>query len=166
MTGRAGKEKALDEFLVASARVGDRKALELLAQRWHAKLRAHAWRLLGDSEQASDAAQDSWREIIRSLDRLRDEAVFPAWAYRIVSRRCAKLITNAQRQRQLRDTLAAEPEPEPAPSANGTDANDLERLRAAVRALPPEQRAAIALFYSEGLSAPKPPLLWTSPRAR
>ena len=146
MAAREWKEKALDGFLVASARVGDRRAFELLAERWDPKLRAHATRLLGDHEQAREAVQDSWAEIVRGLERLRDDAAFPAWAYRIVSRRCAKSIARAQRQRQLAEALAT------VPPARVAEATDFERLRAAVRALPPEQRAAVALFYFEDLS--------------
>jgi RNA polymerase sigma-70 factor (ECF subfamily) len=146
MTARRWKEEALDGFLVASARVGDPTAFELLAERWDPKLRAHAARLLGDAEQAREAVQDGWAEIVRGLQGLRDDAAFPAWAYRIVSRRCAKLIARAQRGRQLAEALAAEPAPGKA------EATDFDRLRAAVRALPPAQRAAIALFYFEDLS--------------
>jgi RNA polymerase sigma-70 factor (ECF subfamily) len=146
MTDRERKEKALDGFLVASARVGDRRAFELLAERWDPKLRAHAWRLLGDREQASEAVQDSWAEIIRGLKRLRDDAAFPAWAYRIVSRRCAKLIAKGKQRREIADCLAAES------TAGEAELPDFERLRAAVRGLPPEQRAAVALFYFEDLS--------------
>ena len=146
MTGREWKEKALDDFLVASARVGDRKAFELLAERCDPRLQAHAFRLLGDADQARDAVQDAWTEIVRGLCALRDEAAFLPWAYRIVSRRCARIIRGAQRGRALARELAAEPVPAPA------GATDFERLRAAIRALPPEQRAAVALFYYEDLS--------------
>ena len=146
MTGREWKEKALDGFLVASARVGDRKAFELLAERWDPRLRAHAFRLLGDADQARDAVQDAWAEIVRGLSALRDEAAFLAWAYRIVSRRCARMIRGAQRGRALARELAAEP------AAAPSGATDFERLRAAIRALPPEQRAAVALFYYDDLS--------------
>jgi RNA polymerase sigma factor (sigma-70 family) len=146
MMDQEWKAKALDGFLVASARVGDRRAFELLAERWDPRLRAHAWRLLGDRDQADEAVQDSWAEIIRGLDRLREETAFPAWAYRIVSRRCARLIAKGQRRRKLAEVLTAEP------TADQPELPDFERLRAAVRGLPPEQRAAIALFYFEDLS--------------
>lgn len=146
MTGRDWKEKALDGYLVASARIGDRKAFELLAERWDPRLRAHAFRLLGDADQARDAVQDAWTEIVRGLGALREEIAFPAWAYRIVSRRCARTIRRVQRGRAVARELAAEP----ARAAAG--ASDFELLRAAIRALPPEQRAAVALFYYEDLT--------------
>ena len=145
------KEQLLDEYLVASARVGDRKAIELLARRWQAKLVAHAWRLTGDVDLAREAAQDGWVEIMRGVGRLRDERAFPAWAYQIVSRRCARRIGNLQRDRALAAAAATEPVEVPTPAEQG-DAPAMARLRTALAGLPPEQRAAVALFHLEDLS--------------
>lgn len=144
-----GTARILDEYLVAAARTGDRKAFAMLAQRWNGKLIAHAWRLTGDPEAAKDAAQDGWIEIARGLARLQDERAFPAWAYRIVSRRCARHIDSAVRRRQLAQAAADMPQPDqPGPG----DPLERERLRTAIAALPPDQRSAIALFYLEELS--------------
>ena len=140
--------RILDEYLLAAARAGDRRAFEALARRWQKKLLAHAWRLLGDAEAARDAVQEGWVEIVRGLPRLRDERAFPAWAFRIVSRRCAKAVGAAVRRRQLAVELATE-EVAAEPAEPG---RDHERLRAAIRLLPEEQRAAIALFHFEELS--------------
>ena len=139
-------DRILDEYLVASARLGDRGALALLARRWHPRLVAHAWRLTGDPEGARDAAQQGWIEIVRGIARLGDDRAFAAWAYRIVSRVCARQIGNAVRRGRLAERIAAEPAAEP--GAMG-DRSDTERLRAAIRTLPAEQRAAIALYHFE-----------------
>jgi len=144
------KEQLLDEYLVASARIGDRKAFDLLARRWQGKLVAHAWRLTGDVDLAREAAQEGWIEILRGLGRLRDERAFPAWAYQIVSRRCARRIGNLQRDRALAAAAAAEPV-ETATTPEEGDAPAMARLRAALAGLPPGQRAAVALFYLEDL---------------
>jgi RNA polymerase sigma factor (sigma-70 family) len=141
--------RILDEFLVAAARTGDRQAFERLAERWNGKLVAHAWRLTGDREMARDAVQEAWVEIVRGLRRLADERAFPAWAYRIASRRCAKLIGAAVRRRALAERTAAEPGSEPAePGA----AIESRRLRAAIATLSAHQHSAIALFYLEEMS--------------
>jgi RNA polymerase sigma-70 factor (ECF subfamily) len=139
--------RILDEYLLVSARAGDRAAFDRLARRWQAKLLAHAWRLLGDAEGARDAVQEGWIEIVRGLPGLRDERAFPAWAFRIVSRRCAKAIDAAVRRRQVAAAVAIEAE---APIDEA--ASDHDRLRAAIRALPEGQRAAIALFHFEDMS--------------
>jgi RNA polymerase sigma-70 factor (ECF subfamily) len=145
----ANKARILDAFLVAAARTGDRRALGQLVERWNGKLLMHAWRLTGDGETARDAVQASWVEIVRGLDRLADERAFAAWAYRIASRRCARLIGEAVRYRAIasraRDDL---PPPVGDPGA-GIEAS---RLRQAIAALPPAQRSAIALFYLEDMS--------------
>lgn len=144
-----GKDQALDAFLVASARVGDHRRFALLVERWDPKLTAHAWRLLHDEEQARDVVQESWADIIRGLRRLRDDAAFAAWAYRIVSRRCANLIGRAIRRRALADALAKEPALD---EGEGWADLDKQRVRAAIASLPPDQKSAIALFYLEEMS--------------
>jgi len=141
--------RILDEYLVASAKTGDRKAFQLLVRRWQKRLVAHAWRLTGDSDVARDAVQAGWIEIVRGLGRLQDGRAFPAWAYRIISRGCAKQTGSAQRRRRLAEALAAEPE---APVADAGARRDADRLRAAIGELPPEQRSAIALFHFEEMS--------------
>lgn len=141
--------RVLDEYLVAAVRAGDRRALETLAKRWHARLVAHAWRLTGDHDFAREAAQAGWIEIMRGLHRLEDVRAFPAWAFRIVSRRCARQIGGAVQRRALAQKLTQETSPETADMGGDIDAM---RLRRAIRDLPSEQRAAIALFYFEDLS--------------
>ncbi|MDZ4308079.1 RNA polymerase sigma factor [Allopontixanthobacter sp.] len=140
----------MDEYLVASAKAGDRRAFHLLARRWGKKLAAHAWRLTGDVDVARDVSQEAWVEIVRSIGRLRDERAFPSWAYRIVSRRCARHIKGAVQRRDLAEAVSAEPPEESRQEAE--TAMEHERLRAAVRRLPQSQRAAVALFHFEELS--------------
>ncbi|WP_396594308.1 RNA polymerase sigma factor [Brevundimonas sp. R86498] len=108
MRGATGR--VLDEYLVVAAAAGDRRAFEDLARRWNRKLIAHAWRLTGDEDAARDAAQSGWVEIARGIGGLRDERAFPAWAYRIVSRRCARFIAGRQADRALAGEVAAQPE--------------------------------------------------------
>jgi len=141
--------RILDEYLVASARLGDRKALAMLAERWNGKLIAHAWRLTGDAEAARDSVQAAWVDIVRGLSRLHDERAFPAWAFRIVSRRCAGEVRVAVQGRQLAQSLVEIPGAEQ--DAVG-DVLERQRLRSAIAALPPDQRSAIALFYLEEMS--------------
>jgi RNA polymerase sigma factor (sigma-70 family) len=141
--------RLLDEYLVAAARTGDGKAFAMLAERWHPKLTAHAWRLTGDRDSALDAAQSAWVEMVRGLGGLQDERAFPAWAYRIVSRRCARFVGRAVRDRRLAESLASEPIDAP---EQPDVPLEQERLRSAIAKLPPDQRSAIALFYLEEMS--------------
>ena len=145
------KERLLDEYLAASARAGSDAAFAQLAFRFQPRLLAHAWRLIGNSDAARDVVQDAWVEIVRGIPRLIDTATFPAWAYRIVTRRCARWIRKTQRTRRIATAYAAEPTA-PAIADGGEYASDISRLSRAMEQLSPDHRAAIALFYLEDLS--------------
>lgn len=146
------RERIFDEYLASAARAGDGDAFGRLAARWQPKLLAHAWRLTGDRDLARDVVQDAWADIAKSLRHLDDAAAFPAWAFRIVTRRTADVIRRAQRRRKLNAAYANETD------GNVQSADSIERsaderaVRVAIDALPKDQRAAIALFYLQDLS--------------
>lgn len=144
------KERALDAYLVASARLGDRRAMSQLVALRGPRLLAHATRLLGEREVARDVVQESWVEILRGLKGLRDEALFLPWALRIVTRRVAREIGRRQRGRRLAEAVKAEADP--LVDEAGPDEVDAARVRRAVAALPPAQAATVALFYLEDLT--------------
>lgn len=153
-TANEATRRLLDEYLVVAARAGDRRAFGDLVGRWQRRLVAHAWRLTGDPDAARDAVQAGWLEIARGLDRLQDERAFPAWAYRIVTRRCARDAAGQIRRRELACAVEAEPEPWVIqPDVEARD--DIQRLHRAIRTLSPTQRAAVALFHFEDLSIPE-----------
>lgn len=141
--------RLLDEYLVVSAQAGSRAALDQLVRRWQPRLVAHGWRLTGDPDMARDAAQSAWGEIVKDLARLQDPRAFPAWAYRIVSRASAREIDGAVKRRSLASGLAAKPRED---LSQPVEPSEGDRLQAAIRALPPGERAAIALHHFEELS--------------
>lgn len=140
----------LEEYLVAAARTGDRAAFARLVEVRGPRLLTHATRLLGEAEAARDVVQDAWVDILRGLGGLRDDRAFAAWAYRIVTRRCARLIRRRQHGRKLTEAYAAEAHTT-APDG-GQTATDSAAVRAAIASLPPEQSATIALFYLEDMT--------------
>lgn len=144
------KEKALEGYLVAAARLGDRGALERLVALRSPRMMAHAVRLLGEVEGARDVVQEAWVEIMRGLGGLRDVRAFQPWALRIVSRRVARVIGGRVRERRLAAEYAQEAERVAEPMGEG--AVDGARVRAALDALPREQAATVALFYLAEMS--------------
>ena len=59
------KERALEAYLVASARLGDRRAMSGLVRLRGPRLLAHATRLLGERDAAHDVVQESLTPIPR-----------------------------------------------------------------------------------------------------
>lgn len=141
-------DRLVDEYLVASIQTGSRAALDQLAKRWHVRLLAHAIRLCGEREMARDVVQSAWAEIVKGIDRLEDGRAFPAWAFRIVSRRCAREIRDLVKRR----SLAREVERQPLEEVRPLEPSDAVRLQEAIRYLSPAERAAVALYHFEELS--------------
>ena len=120
--------------------------------RYQPKLLRHAYRLLGEVEPARDAVQDGWLEIVRGLPALKDDGAFAVWAYRIVSRRCARQISRLQQRRAALVTVSADAEADGSVENAAELAADRRPVRDAMAKLPAGHRAAIALFYLEEMS--------------
>ena len=145
-------KRQFNTYLVVRAKMGDRVALEQLATRYQRKFLGHAYRLLGDAESARDVVQEGWIDILRGLYRLQDDKAFSVWSFRIITRKCTRHIAGLQRNRKVLENLQGQP------GAATTTSNDIEqaldhgKLRTALAKLPDEHRAAIGLFYLEGMS--------------
>lgn len=144
------KRQALEGYLVAAARTGDRDALDQLVRLVGPRLLAHATRLLGDPEAARDIVQAAWVDIIRALPTLRAVGAFRSFALQIVTRRIARTIKQHQRDRMLAADYLAETDPTAPPL--GEVAADQASVRAAIDVLPPAHRATLALFYLDDLT--------------
>ena len=140
---RAEQFRALMALHVAGARLGRARDLAALVELAGPRLLAHARRLSDDAETARDLVQEGWAAIARGLDGLRDDRAFLPWAMAIVTRAAAREVTRRIRARETAAELAR------AAAEPGADPPD---LRAAIAGLPPGQRAALALFYLDGLS--------------
>ena len=143
-------EPLSDARLVALARGGDRRAFATLVERHYALLLATCRRAAGDGETAADAAQEAVVTALVGLDRLREADRFGAWLVGIGLNLCRRAL-------QERARLTALDGAEPAAGGPALDeaaqaARVAERVRRAIAALPPGQRAAVALFHLGGLS--------------
>lgn len=147
---RPDRDRLLDEYLVLSAQAGSRAALDGLVRRYHRRFVGHAWRLLGDRDLAEESVQSAWIEVLKGLKTLKDERLFAAWAYRIVTRQAGRRIGRIVADRRIEAELAHEAD-------HGTDPAEpvSPGLARTLATLPPQQRAAIALHYFEGLSIPE-----------
>ena len=147
-----GASRIVEDYVVTCAQLGDRAAQEHLVARYQPRFLRHAFRLLGETEPAKDAVQDGWIEILRGLRKLKDSKAFTAWAFRIITRRCAKHIARAQKTRKTMEALSGEQVPDTRAEDKIEHAADRGPLRRALAGLPAEHRAAVALFYLEEMT--------------
>lgn len=151
MSAPKTEKRLAEEYLAAAARDGDRAALAELCRRFERRLLAHAWRLVGDADAARDVAQDALADIAAGLRRLDDAAAFPAFAFRIVTRRAADFVRRRRRERAGLAAFAAEKRFDGA-APDGAPAPEGPAIARAMATLSADQRAAIALFYLEDMS--------------
>jgi RNA polymerase sigma-70 factor (ECF subfamily) len=142
-----------DSELVHKATGGDRRALDVLVARHSPRVNRLATQILGDLEEARDAAQESLIKLCTRLRQFRGEAQFATWLHRLVVNTCRDRIA-FQRVRRT--------EPLPMEDGRADDETDPSRLAAladlrrdvaeALASLSPKQRAVVVLRDSFGLS--------------
>lgn len=138
-----------DTDLVARAIAGDKAAFGLLVERYAGQARRIARAILGDPDEADDAAQDGFLSALVKLAQYDARRPFGPWLLRIV----ANAATDRRRRRQVR---RAEPLDAalvgggPRPDADAVRSELAERLRAALAELPTRRRTAVVLFDVEG----------------
>ncbi|WP_162245188.1 RNA polymerase sigma factor [Geodermatophilus sp. Leaf369] len=139
-----------DAYLVRRAQQGSPDAFEVLVARHRDQVYRVAHRLVGESAAAEDVAQDALVSAWRALPSFRGDAAFSTWLHRITTNAARQLLT---RRRPVDPLTGEEPvPPSEHPDAQVVDAERTRALRAAVRALPFDQRAALVLVQFEGLS--------------
>ena len=137
--------------LVARARAGDRGAFGVLVERYAAAARRVARAVLGDPDDADDAAQDGMLSALVKLEQYDARRPFGPWLLRIV----ANAATDRRRRRSVRRV-----EPLDAGLVAGGTRPDstverralAQRLREALAELPERRRLAVVLFDVEGYS--------------
>lgn len=137
--------------LVVRTLAGDRVAFGHLVERYAAQARRVARGVLGDPDDADDAAQDGFLSALVKLHQFDARRPFGPWLMRIV----ANAATDRRRRRQVRRAEPLDPGLVGGGSRPDSDAERgelAERLKQALAELPPRRRTAVVLFDVEGYS--------------
>lgn len=144
-----------DEVLVRRYLAGDATAFATLVRRHQTRVYNLCLRVLGDADDAADAAQDAFMTALRKLEGFRGDAAFTTWMHRVTVNACYDLLRKRRRQPLLRvatdtdlpETELGPPVPDHADEIVGTrDAAD------ALRRVPEEFRVALVLADVQDLA--------------
>jgi RNA polymerase sigma-70 factor, ECF subfamily len=149
---RRGEEPALEAALVRASQAGDPAAMERLLALHQRPLYTLCLGVLGHPDDAEDAVQETFLRALTALPRFRGEASFRTWLFRIALNLCLRW-KSARRTTALGDGAEALDVPETA--SPETLALRHLRLREALGALLPRQRAILLLKEREGWSVPE-----------
>ena len=76
-------EREVDQLLVERAQRGDKRAFELLVEKYQRKLARLVSRLVRDPGEAEDVTQEAFIKAYRALPSFRGDSAFYTWLYRI-----------------------------------------------------------------------------------
>ncbi len=159
----AGGEPApADEALARRARAGDEAACAALVERYQGAAFNFAYRLLGNYDDAVDAAQQGFIQLFGALPSLDLSRPIRPWLFRTIRNRCIDLL----RQRRTVPLRVPDDEddggsaawrqepvdPAPLPDEVAERADLQQLLSAAISRLPPRYREVVALRYTSDLT--------------
>src|SRR5205809_7458596 len=76
-------DREIDRQLVARAQSGDKRAFELLVEKYQRKLARLLSRLIRDPAEVEDVRQEAFIKAYRALPAFRGDSAFSTWLYRI-----------------------------------------------------------------------------------
>ena len=154
-------ERDIDRQLVERAQRGDKRAFELLVEKYQRKLARLLSRLIRDPGEVEDVTQEAFVKAYRALPSFRGDSAFYTWLYRIGINTAKNYLVATGRRAPTSTEVEAE-------EAEGYEGGELLRdintpesllltkelagtVNAAIEALPEELRSAIQLRELEGM---------------
>ncbi len=146
-----------DDVYVHKTVEGDAEAFNELVNRHHTKIYGLAYRILGNTEDAADATQETFLEAYKSIQSFQFQSQFGTWLYRIGINTCQQYIRKGQsRERTLvgyTDEMGirgvASEEHSPERIMLKKERNQI--VQDAINRLPAKQRTVVTLFYMQHL---------------
>lgn len=136
---------------------GDPAAFSALVDLFQERFYRVAFRILGDPDEALDVVQDAFVKIHAAIATWDGQARFGSWAFRIVTNLAIDGLRRRGREKKAWEGRAQEqPDHQEDRAGDGLEAEEASALvvqiKAAIEALPPGQRAIVALRHYEGFS--------------
>jgi RNA polymerase sigma-70 factor (ECF subfamily) len=135
--------------LVRRCLAGDQVSMLALVERYQGQVFGLCYRMLGQRQDAEDAAQETFVRVLKNLHRWDQERDFEPWLLAIAGNRCrTALATRKRRPRWESEVeLLADDEPQPWPAQQLA-----EEVRLALCKLRSEYRQAFILFHEHEMS--------------
>jgi RNA polymerase sigma-70 factor (ECF subfamily) len=141
-----------DDQLIKKALEGSETAWLSLVKRYETRLYNHAFRMVGNADDAMDLLQDVLMSVYRNLGNFRGDAPFGAWIFRIATFRCTDHL------RRKRPQIAELPDEIPDESNSSNPASGYEKVRSndeivkMLAQLPSEQRHVVELKFFQNFT--------------
>ena len=154
-------EAQVDQLLVERVQKGDKRAFDLLINKYQHRIVSLVARYVSDPAEALDVAQEAFIKAYRAIDRFRGDSAFYTWLYRIAINTAKNWLVARNRRPPASDIDAADAEQydiESRLKEQGTPENEMMRdeikrtVFDTIAELPDDLRTAIMLREMEGMS--------------
>ena len=154
-------EAQVDQLLVERVQKGDKRAFDLLINKYQHRIVSLVSRYVSDPADAMDIAQEAFIKAYRAIDRFRGDSAFYTWLYRIAINPAKNWLVARKRRPPASDIDAADAEQYDMDSRlkeHGTPENEFMReeikrtVFETIAGLPEDLRTAIMLREMEGMS--------------
>lgn len=154
-------EAQVDQLLVERVQKGDKKAFDLLINKYQHRIVSLVARYVSDPAEALDVSQEAFIKAYRAIDRFRGDSAFYTWLYRIAINTAKNWLVARKRRPPASDIDAADAEQydlESRLKEQGTPENEMMReeikrtVFETIAKLPEDLRTAIMLREMEGMS--------------
>jgi RNA polymerase sigma-70 factor (ECF subfamily) len=154
-------EAKVDQLLVERVQKGDKRAFDLLIQKYQHRIVSLVSRYVSDHAEAQDVAQEAFIKAYRAIGRFRGDSAFYTWLYRIAINTAKNWIVARNRRPPASDIDAVDAElygmsdrlKESSTPENEMQREEIERtVYDTIAALPEDLRTAIMLREMDGMS--------------
>ena len=154
-------EANVDQLLVERVQKGDKRAFDLLIQKYQHRIVSLVTRYVSDHSEAQDVAQEAFIKAYRAIKRFRGDSAFYTWLYRIAINTAKNWIVAKNRRPPNSDIDAVDAEQYAISSRlreTATPENELLREEIektvfdTIAKLPEDLRTAIMLREMDGMS--------------
>lgn len=144
-----GQHVLCETELLRQLREGNGNSFKELYDLYKNRIFSTAMRMLGNRQDAEDAAQEVFVLIFRNIKNCREDAAFPAWVYRIAMNTCINHLKKRKRfkSEELSDSSPAEPLNE---STGNSPAALQSFIEQEITRLPEKSRTVFILHEIEG----------------
>lgn len=145
--------KTLEDYaLVIKAEKGDDSAFEELVIRYKNLVYSIILRMINDSEQANDLAQEVFIKVYKNLGRYQPEFKFSTWLIRITTNHIIDFRRKKKQEVVNIDSLTEEPRDDRSPEAALIQKEKTQLIQKTVNSLPEMYKLPLVLYHQQGLS--------------
>jgi RNA polymerase sigma-70 factor (ECF subfamily) len=129
------------------------RAFQAMMDVWQKQIYSHLLHLLGNHDDADDATQETFIQLLKSIESFEERSKFSTWLYTIAHRKGIECLRKRSKIQQLftRNETKQLDASAAAPASNLSEAKIRKLLEEAVQQLPTRQREVFLLRHFEGL---------------